>query len=62
MAPGDTWQETVTLSGVTVDFRLVPSLKDAIVKRGSMAVSLNDISSADMVEAQPAVAQFRFTG
>lgn len=55
------WKETATLSGIKVDFRIVPSLKDAILKRGPVSMSLNEVTSTEMVEGQQAVVQFRFT-
>ena len=61
VSPGDVWKETVTLSGIKVDFRIVPFLKDVIVKHGPLAVSLNEMTSAEMVEGQQAVVQFRLT-
>lgn len=59
--PYDAWKESATLSGIKVDFRIVPSLKDVMVKRGPVDVSLNEITSAEMVEGQQAVLQLRFT-
>jgi YVTN family beta-propeller protein len=55
------WKETVSLSGIKVDFRIVPSLKDVVVKRGPVDVSLNEIASTEMVEGQQAILQLRFT-
>jgi YVTN family beta-propeller protein len=55
------WRQTTKVSGVKVDFRGVPSLKDVIIKRGPVPVSLNELGSDEMVEGQPAVLQFRFT-
>jgi DNA-binding beta-propeller fold protein YncE len=65
-APGaaavpDGWKQSTKISGVQVDFRVVPSLKDVIIKHGPMDVSLNEVGSAEMVEGQQAVVQFRFT-
>jgi len=54
------WQ-TTTISGVKVDFRIVSSLKDVVLKRGPVSVSLNELSAGEMVEGQQAVVQFRFT-
>lgn len=53
------WRQTAKISGVKVDFRGVPSLKDVVVKHGPLPVSLNEISSTQMVEGQQAVFQFR---
>ncbi|HEX3093381.1 MAG TPA: hypothetical protein VHW72_12195, partial [Candidatus Angelobacter sp.] len=55
------WKQTTKVSGVKVDFRGVPSLKDVIIQRGPVPVSLNELGSSEMVEGQPAVLQFRFT-
>ena len=55
------WRQTTKVSGVKVDFRGVPSLKDVIIQRGPVPVSLNELGSSEMVEGQPAVLQFRFT-
>ena len=65
-APGaaavpDGWKQSTKISGVKVDFRVVPSLKDVIIKHGPMDVSLNEVGSNEMVEGQQAVVQFRFT-
>jgi DNA-binding beta-propeller fold protein YncE len=65
-APGaaavpDGWKQSTRISGVKVDYRVVPSLKDVIIKHGPMDVSLNEVGSAEMVEGQQAVVQFRFT-
>lgn len=65
-APGaaavpDSWKQSTKISGVKMDFRVVPSLKDVIIKHGPMDVSLNEVGSAEMVEGQQAVVQFRFT-
>src|SRR6476660_10591891 len=65
-APGaaavpDGWKQSTKISGVKVDFRVVPSLKDVIIKHGPMDMSLNEVGSAEMVEGQQAVVQFRFT-
>lgn len=57
----DFWNQRATISGVKVDFRVVPSLKDIVIKHGPMDVSLNEVSSAEMVEGQQAVVQFKFT-
>jgi YVTN family beta-propeller protein len=55
------WKQTTKVSGVKIDFRGVPSLKDVLIKRGPVPVSLNELGSSEMVEGQPAVLQFRFT-
>lgn len=55
------WTQTTTISGVKVDFRGVASLKDIIIQHGPLPVSLNEISSSEMVEGQHAVFQFRLT-
>ena len=55
------WKQTAKISGVKVDFRGVPSLKDVVIKHGPLPVSLNEISSTQMVEGQQAVLQFRLT-
>jgi DNA-binding beta-propeller fold protein YncE len=60
-AVSDGWKQSTKISGVKVDFRVVPSLKDVIIKHGPMDVSLNEVGSAEMVEGQQAVVQFRFT-
>jgi len=60
-AAPDSWAQTEKLSGIKVDFRVVPSLKDVIVKHGPMSVSLNELTSSEMVEGQQGVLQFRFT-
>src|SRR5262249_24994794 len=61
-APGDDgWKQTATISGIKVDFRGIASMKDIIIKRGPLPISLNDITSSEMVEGQQAVFQFRFT-
>jgi YVTN family beta-propeller protein len=61
-APGDNaWKQTATISGVKVDFRGIASMKDTIIKRGPLPISLNEITSSEMVEGQQAVFQFRFT-
>jgi DNA-binding beta-propeller fold protein YncE len=57
----DGWKQSTTISGVKVDFRVVPSLKDVIIKHGPLDVSLNEVASAVMVEGQQAIVQFRFT-
>lgn len=55
------WKQSTKISGVKVDFRGVPSLKDVVIKNGPLPVSLNEISSTEMVEGQQAVFQFRLT-
>jgi YVTN family beta-propeller protein len=60
VAPANGWQQTTSISGVRIDFRGVPSLKDVIIQRGPVPVSLNELVSSEMVEGQPAVLQFRF--
>lgn len=60
-AASHSWKESVSLSGIKVDFRIIPSLNNVIVKRGPVDLSLNDITSAEMVEGQQAVLQLRFT-
>ena len=60
-AVSDGWKQSTKISGVKVDFRVVPSLKDVIIKHGPMDVSLNEVGSAEMVEGQQAVVQFKFT-
>jgi DNA-binding beta-propeller fold protein YncE len=57
----DGWKQSTKISGIKVDYRVVPSLKDVIIKHGPMDVSLNEVGSAEMVEGQQAVVQFRFT-
>lgn len=57
----DAWSQTTKVSGLKVDFRGVPSLKDVVIKHGPLPVSLNQIVSSEMVEGQQAVFQFRFT-
>jgi YVTN family beta-propeller protein len=57
----DGWKQSTTISGVKVDFRVVPSLKDVIIRHGPLDVSLNEVASAVMVEGQQAIVQFRFT-
>ena len=57
----DGWKQSTTISGVKVDFRVVPSLKDVIIRHGPLDVSLNEVASAEMVEGQQAIVQFRFT-
>lgn len=59
--PGAVWKQTTTISGVKLDFRGVASLKDVIIKQGPLPVSLNDITSSELVEGQQAVMQFRLT-
>lgn len=58
---GTAWKQSAKISGVKMDFRGVASLKDVIIKTGPVPVSLNDISSTDMVEGQQAILQFRLT-
>ena len=62
-APSDSgsWKQTAKVSGVRVDFRGVASLKDVVIKHGPLPVSLNEITSNEMVEGQQAVFQFRIT-
>jgi len=60
-SPDQGWKQSAKISGVKVDFRGVPSLKDVVIKNGPMPVSLNEISSDEMVEGQQAVFQFRLT-
>lgn len=55
------WRDSTNISGVKVDFRIVPSLKDVTVKRGSVPVSLSQLSESDPVEDEQAIMQFRFT-
>jgi YVTN family beta-propeller protein len=55
------WRDSATISGVKVDFRIVPSLKDVIVKRGSVPVSLSQLNETAPVEGEQAIIQFRFT-
>jgi DNA-binding beta-propeller fold protein YncE len=57
----DGWKQSAKISGVKMDFRVVPFLKDVIIKHGPKDVSLNEIGSAEMVEGQQAVVQFQFT-
>jgi len=59
--PGESWKQTTKVSGVKVDFRGVASLRDVVLKQGPLAVSLNDVTSSEMVEGQQAVLQFRIT-
>jgi YVTN family beta-propeller protein len=59
--PGSSWNQTTTISGVKLDFRGVASLKDVVIKQGPLPVSLNDITSSELVEGQQAVMQFRLT-
>ena len=59
--PSEGWKQTTKISGVKVDFRGVPMLKDVIIQRVPVPVSLNELTSSEMVEGQPAVLQFRFT-
>src|SRR6478609_4090805 len=56
-AVSDGWKQSTKISGVKVDFRVVPSLKDVINKHGPMDVSLNEVGSAEMVEGEQAVVQ-----
>ncbi len=62
---GDNWQtewkDSAKISGVRVDFRIIPSLKDVIVKRGSVPVSLSQLNETAPVEGEQAIMQFRFT-
>jgi YVTN family beta-propeller protein len=58
---GTAWNQSATISGVKVDFRGMASLKDVIIKTGPVPVSLNEITSAEMVENQQAILQFRLT-
>jgi YVTN family beta-propeller protein len=64
-AVGDDWQaewrDSAKISGVKVDFRIIPSLKDVIIKRGSVPVSLSQLNEAAAVEGEQAIVQFRFT-
>src|SRR5437899_6104658 len=60
-AVSDGWKQSTTISGVKVDFRVVLSLKDVIIKHGPLDVSLNEVGAAEMVEGQQAVVQFKFT-
>ena len=60
-AVSDGWKQSAKISGVKVDFRVVPFLKDVIIKHGPKDVSLNEVGSAEMVEGQQAVVQFKFT-
>jgi YVTN family beta-propeller protein len=55
------WRESAKISGVKVDFRIIPSLKNVIVKRGPVPVSLSQLSETDPVEGEQAIMQFRFT-
>jgi len=55
------WKQTTNVSGVKIDFRGVPSLKDVIIQRGPVPVSLNEIAASEMVQGQPAVFQFKLT-
>jgi YVTN family beta-propeller protein len=55
------WRESAKISGVKVDFRIIPSLKNVIVKRGPVPVSLSKLSETDPVEGEQAIMQFRFT-
>jgi YVTN family beta-propeller protein len=55
------WKQSARVSGVKVDFRGVASLKDVVIKHGPLPVSLNEITSSELVEGQQAVMQFRFT-
>lgn len=58
---GGGWKQTTKISGVKVDFRGVASLKDVVIKHGPLPVSLNEITSNEMVEGQQAIFQFRIT-
>jgi YVTN family beta-propeller protein len=55
------WKDSAKISGVKVDFRIIPSLRDVVVKRGSVPVSLSQLSESDPVEGEQAIMQFRFT-
>ena len=55
------WRDSARISGIKVDFRIVPSLKDVVVKRGSVPVSLGQLSESEPVEGEQAIMQFRFT-
>ncbi|MGE5323041.1 MAG: YncE family protein, partial [Actinomycetota bacterium] len=55
------WRDSARISGVKVDFRIVPSLKNVMVKRGPVPVSLSQLSESDPVEGEQAIMQFRFT-
>lgn len=55
------WRDSANISGVKVDFRIVPSLKNVMVKRGPVPVSLSQLSESDPVEGEQAIMQFRFT-
>lgn len=55
------WKDSAKISGVKVDFRVLPSLKDVVVKRGPVPVSLSQLSGSDPVEGEQAIMQFRFT-
>jgi YVTN family beta-propeller protein len=55
------WRDSATISGVKVDFRIIPSLKDVIVKRGSVPVNLSQLNETAPVEGEQAIMQFRFT-
>ena len=62
-SPSDdgSWKQTATVSGVKVDFRGVASLRNVVIKHGPLPVSLNEITSTEMVEGQQAIFQFRIT-
>lgn len=60
-AAPDEWNQSATISGVKVDFRGVASLKDVVIKHGPLPVSLNQITSSELVEGQQGILQFRFT-
>lgn len=55
------WRDSAKISGVKVDFRIVPSLKNVMVKRGPVPVSLSQLSESEPVEGEQAIMQFRFT-
>jgi YVTN family beta-propeller protein len=55
------WKDSAKISGIRVDFRIIPSLKDVIVKRGSVPVSLSQLNETAPVEGEQAIMQFRFT-
>lgn len=59
--PGESWKQTAKVSGLKVDFRGVASLRDVVLKQGPLTVSLNDVTSSEMVEGQQAILQFRIT-
>jgi DNA-binding beta-propeller fold protein YncE len=55
------WKDSTRISGIKVDFRVVPSLKDVVVKRGSVPVNLSELTSSENIEGEQAILQFRFT-